>query len=108
LAVYHPARTVGLALQARDEEGLATLLERDLIGPLFAKPIDGMYSLGTVAIDRLEGTPGLFRANGHTVATGDLVRYFALRRDQGYLFQERLRVHPRLAGLIGDRLSTVR
>lgn len=108
LAVYNPARTVGLALQARDEEGLATLLERDLIGPLFAKPIDGMYSLGTVAIDRLEGTPGLFRANGHTVATGDLVRYFALRRDQGYLFQERLRVHPRLAGLIGDRLSTVR
>jgi hypothetical protein len=106
-AVYHPTRSAGSVPQARDAEGLKDLLLNGLDGPLFAKPIDGMYSLGALAIDRSPDGRG-FIVNGKATAVDDLVRYFEFRQAQGYLFQDRLKPHARIRTVIGDRLPTVR
>ncbi|PIW26053.1 MAG: hypothetical protein COW30_16900, partial [Rhodospirillales bacterium CG15_BIG_FIL_POST_REV_8_21_14_020_66_15] len=106
-AIYHPTRIAGPLPQARDAEGLKDLLVNGLTGPLFAKPIDGMYSIGALAIDRAADGQG-FVVNGHAVPADDLVRYLGFREDRGYLFQERLAPHPRIRALIGDRLPTMR
>jgi hypothetical protein len=106
-AIYHPTRVAGPLPQARDAEGLKDLLVNGLTGPLFAKPIDGMYSIGAVAIDRAPDGQG-FIANGHAVSADDLVRYLGFREGRGYLFQDRLNPHPRIRGVIGDRLPSLR
>ena len=106
LAVYHPTRTAGQVPAIRDRDGLAEFLENGLDGPVFAKPIDGMYSIGGMALDRLPG--GDIRANGCDVPVDDLVRYMGFRDDRGYLFQERLAPHDRIREMIGDRLPTMR
>lgn len=106
-AIYHPTRIAGPLPQARDAEGLRELLVNGLSGPLFAKPIDGMYSIGALAIDRGPAGQG-FLVNGHAVSADDLVRYLGFRENSGYLFQDRLVPHPRIASLIGDRLPTIR
>tara|TARA_R110002072_G_scaffold119283_1_gene251966 strand:- start:739 stop:1968 length:1230 start_codon:yes stop_codon:yes gene_type:complete len=106
-AIYHPTRIAGPLPQARDAESLIDLLVNGLDGPIFAKPIDGMYSIGALAIDRDAAGRG-FRVNGHAVAAENLVRYLGFRESQGYLFQDRLSPHPCISSLIGDRLPTMR
>ncbi len=105
--VYHPSRVAGPVPHARDKEGLKELLNNGLSGPIFAKPIDGMYSIGALSIDRLPEGQG-FLANGAVVSTDDLVNYLSFRRDRGYVFQDRLTPHTRLRGLIGDHLPCMR
>lgn len=106
-AIYHPTRTAGSLPQARDADGLKDLLRNGLSGPIFAKPIDGMYSLGTLAIERDADGDG-FIVNGMSATTDELAAYIGFRRDQGYLFQDRIVPHHRIQAMIGDRLPTMR
>ena len=106
-AIFHPSRTAGGLVQARDGEGLKDLLQNGLSGPIFAKPIDGMYSLGTLAIERSDDGHG-FVVNGAAARLDELVDYLSFRREQGYLFQDRVSPHPRVRAMIGDRLPTMR
>ncbi|MFZ5791334.1 MAG: sugar-transfer associated ATP-grasp domain-containing protein [Pseudomonadota bacterium] len=106
-AVYHQGpRRAPVALLAD-----AAALERHLSDsgsyPCFAKPIDGMFSVG--GLDLAGIAEGRVRLGiGAAVALAALVRYMTELGTAGYLLQDRLRPHPTLARAFGPTLGALR
>lgn len=107
LAVYHAARAVpGEAAVLRNREELGRFL-RSVETELFAKPLDGSHSIGSLAIEGMDReTDSLRTANVGRIRVPALLDY--VQAQGGYLFQERLRPHPQIERLFGPALSTVR
>jgi hypothetical protein len=108
LAVLHKFRAFPNARSLEDAATLVRSLRTDMPYPFFAKPVDGMYSLGAASVTAYEP-----QADELVLATGERERAqdFSDRvaaRPAGYIFQERLRPHPEWADVIGNRISTVR
>ena len=106
VALYHPDRTFANSSVLRTAEALMDFL-RSIDRPLFAKPVDGMYSIGCLAIEKAE-VPGTVRLAFGQTASADQVARYVQGRPGGYLFQEHLRPHPALARLSGPAASTIR
>jgi hypothetical protein len=107
IALYHPARSFSGATALRSPRALEDFL-RSVAEPLFAKPVDGVFSIGCLAIDRVEPEAGLVHmAFGQTVPLAEVAAYVA-GCPRGYLFQERLRPDAALARLSGSAASTIR
>jgi hypothetical protein len=92
----------------RDPAEIAGFLRDPANYPLFAKPIDGKYSISVVSADGFD-----VAANGVVLQGGDLVTVEELAttlasREAGYLLQRRMKAHPRLATLFGPPLWSVR
>jgi hypothetical protein len=107
VAIYHPTRRCAGAAALRSPKALEEFL-CSLTEPVFAKPADGIYSIGCLAIERVEPETGLVHlAFGEAVPLAQVLAYVA-GRPGGYLFQERLRPHAELARLSGPTASTIR
>lgn len=109
IATYDAHRSAPGAAILRASEDVARFLRSEEHYPLFGKPIDGMFSLGTVRLDdyeRRSDTLGL--ANHVRVAVDPFVAELARYRERGYLFQRAERPDPGIAAVCGNRLACVR
>ena len=108
LAVTHPERRAADAPTIAGTLEIARLLREPRNYPLFAKPIDGKYSLAVINAEGLdaEADDMLLRGQGRrpvTEVANEIAGHAA-----GYLIQRRLTPHPDLAHLFGPALWTVR
>ena len=108
LAVYHPGRRAAEGQSLASPGALRGFLA-GLEEPAFAKPVEGIYSLGCIAIEKVDprtGRVGL--AFGGEAALEDVLQRIEASRRDGYVIQERLRPHPELERLFGPALGTIR
>lgn len=108
LGFVHPTRSSFIARDLRDKEALLDFL-RELDGPVFGKPVDSRWSLGTASLDGYQPDDDCVTLLGGEEIGADVfadqVMGFA---NKGYLFQERLVPHPEIARLAGPAIGTVR
>jgi hypothetical protein len=108
LAIIHPTRWMPGATTLRDETATAEFLQDPTLYPLFAKPVDGKYSLSVVSADSYDpGADRVLLLDGTTMPPAELASRLA-GRAAGYVLQRRLAPDPRLARLFGPRLWSVR
>jgi len=75
--------------------------------PVFCKPTTGVYSIGTLLLDRLEGNEiRVNRGNNYPVAR--VVEFMTGLSPKGYLFQQPINPHPAFDRLDGKALPTLR
>lgn len=90
-----------------DIDGLVAFLDEPGNYPMFAKPIDGMYSIGAVALT--DGGHGTAHVRGAgEVSTHEIADYMLRVSDAGYLIQKTLNATPDLAEAFGGTLSSIR
>ena len=107
LAVTQPMRWLPNALALSGAEELAGWLRNPAICPLFAKPAAGKYSLDVPSIDRFDPDSGqLALLGGETISLVQAAEQ--MRSRNGYILQQRMSPHPRLAETFGPRLWSVR
>jgi hypothetical protein len=107
VAVFEKSGRTFFCPALRREDDLRAFLTDRSVYPLFAKPIDGMYSIGSLDLLAVDGEQ--VRMKGGEVATvGDIVRFVVAFGRAGYLFQRRVRSHPLLADAFGDTLASIR
>jgi len=75
--------------------------------PCFAKPVDGMYSIGAFDIAKID-EKDTHLGTGDLIATKEFLSYVKNYAETGYLFQERLAPHGKLAKSFGPTLGCVR
>ncbi len=107
LAVYEPTMIRGHPRSISSSRGLCAFLDQQDVYPLFAKPIDGMYSIGVLALT--DGGDGRAHAKGHGVVTSEeLASYMTEMSQEGYLLQRMILPHPTIAEQFGGALATAR
>lgn len=108
LAIVHPTRGLANCPNLRSASAIADLLRTESLYPFFAKPIDGMYSLGVLRAEGIEGASDeVVMHDGSRQAVMHLATELAAR-SSGYLLQRVLRPHPDLATSYGNRLWSAR
>ncbi|MGI9491838.1 MAG: sugar-transfer associated ATP-grasp domain-containing protein [Geminicoccaceae bacterium] len=108
-ALYHPFRRCGDLPVVASASVLADHLRERMAYPVFAKPVTGIRSVGVAGLQRFDAaTDALILQNGQAIAVDDFVREIEAYRGDGYLFQEMLLPHQEIAGLCGQRLTTLR
>ncbi len=107
VAVYQSAHRSAPAPVLRDGEALRAFLGEASNFPLFAKPIDGMYSVGAMAL--LGSADGRMTLKGdEALPVEDLAQYIEAISDEGYLFQRVMQPHPDLLQAFADAIATIR
>ncbi len=107
VAVYNPSGWREHPKLITRTEALETLLELPDTYPVFAKPIDGMYSVGALSIT--DGGDGWAHVKGvGQVPIGEIAGYMNRMSSEGYLLQRTLNPHPDLHPAMGGTLGTVR
>lgn len=103
-----PAAWPGMTLHSREE--LLSLLRQASEYPLFAKPVQGIYSVGALSLWAYEaGDDSVVLRSGERIAAAQCADYICQGPKHGYLVQRLLRAHPRLARSFGaTALPTVR
>ncbi len=90
------------------EEDIAAFLRDHAHYPLFAKPIDGKYSLSVINADGYDAAADrVLLLGGEPISPAVLTKEL-VGRAAGYVLQRRLTPHPGLARLFGPRLWSVR
>jgi hypothetical protein len=109
LALYHENRKgVPAAEHLRSREALRHFFER-LDVPVFAKPVDGVHSVGSISIDKVDAERGMVvLGTGAEVALERVLDRMEQSKSSGYLIQERVTPHPDLVRLSGPTLSCAR
>ena len=108
LAITHPARRVSRVQVLAGQDAIAAFLRSPTHYPIFAKPIDGKYSLAVVNADRYDAATDQVLLRGDApVSAADLAESLA-EREAGFLLQRRLEPAPEIAELFGSRLWSVR
>ena len=108
IAITKPARNACAAYTLGGADAIAAFLRKPAHYPLFAKPIDGRYSLAVVNADRYDAaTDQVLLMGAEPVSAADLAKRLAAR-EAGYLLQRRLEPDPDVAELFGSRLWSVR
>jgi hypothetical protein len=109
LATYHRTRVFPDATVLRTAADVARFLREGASYPLFGKPVDGMYSVGSVRLDGYDaGVDGVRVHTGAAVPVDDVVRELTRYSSRGYLFQELKHPDPRMRVICGDRLACLR
>lgn len=88
-------------------ERLRRFLEQKARYPLFAKPIQGMYSIGAVCLEGCRDGQLLRRA-GSSVSFDAFADYVERIDERGYLFQDLLEPHPAWRERFGPTLPSAR
>ena len=108
VAFVHPARRSFMARDLRDRDAVLGFL-RGLDRPVFGKPVDSRWSLGTASLENYRAADdSLVAPDGRATPAGTLVDQVMGFADEGYLFQERLVPHPELARACGPAIGAVR
>jgi len=91
-----------------DEADLVSFLRNEARYPLFGKPIDGLQSLGAVALEKLSGDKqSIAISTGGRISVETLANQIAKEFEE-FIFQPRLSPHPDIAPLSAGHLATVR
>ncbi len=91
----------------KDFDKLIAFLDQPENYPMFAKPIDGMYSIGALALT--DGGRGSAHVRGAgEVSTCEIAGYMLRVSEAGYLLQKTLNAAPDLASAFGGTLSSIR
>lgn len=110
VAVFRPARAAwpGTALHSREQ--LGTLLRQPASYPLFAKPVEGIYSIGALSLSAYDASDdSVLLGSGDRIGMTQCIEYMAQGSRGGYLLQRRLQAHPRLVEHFGaSALPTLR
>jgi hypothetical protein len=107
LAVAHPTRSLPGVPGLDSANGVANMLRDHTTYPFFAKPIDGIYSLGVISAERL-GTKDLVRLTGSEDRLLTELAAEIAGVESGMLIQRRLAPDSKIAERFGDRLWSVR
>ncbi len=91
----------------RHEDELRAVLMSPRSYPLFAKPIDGIYSIGALELLGVEGETVRLKG-GARASVDDVIQFIVAFGRHGYLFQKRLAPHPLLAERFGQTLGSIR
>lgn len=86
VAVYAPKKRSGFPLTLSSRADLAEFFRKNDVWPLFAKPIDGMYSIGTIQVEAADKNVARLKG-GEDVSIDHLVDYINKLSETGYLFQ---------------------
>lgn len=108
-AVLSPARFFGRIPTLRNGEDAKAFLRNDARYPLFAKPVEGRESVGSVRIDSI-GADGreLHLGNGKVVPLDAFVAEIVADYPEGYIFQTAVHQHPDLTAITGPVIGTMR
>jgi hypothetical protein len=108
-AMRHADRTFPGAVALRNKADVERFLRKEGRYPLFGKPTNKMCSLGVANIERFDrSTDSIVTKHGRSVPVAEFADEVEKYADGGYLFQTRMKPHPRIAEVVGDQLSTVR
>ncbi len=107
LAVFDPegARVHRHGLSSR--HGLIAFLNMPDAYPIFAKPIDGMYSVGALALTDVRNGTVHVRGEGY-MPTSEVADYMIKVSRSGYLLQRMLIPSPRTVECFGGSLASIR
>jgi hypothetical protein len=107
-AVYREEpRTVGDIPLLSNPESLKSFIRDQIQFPFFAKPINGRFGNGAMAVSAYdENSDQIILKNGSILDYEDFVDILSLK--SGYIFQEYVFPHAVLKKTCGDCLSTVR
>jgi len=108
LAVAGPGRLTPSGPVLPDADSVARFLRNPRHYPLFAKPINGKYSIAVISADAYDPeTDSVLQQGGLRTSVAVLAETLA-GRPAGYMVQRRMAPDPRLSGLFGPRLWSVR
>jgi len=105
--LFDPRGRFGSFETCDDAQALRAFLAEPSNFPLFAKPSDGIYSIGAMSIESSEGGM-LTLKGGETVAIDVFITYVTGLTREGYLFQKVVEPDPKLVQVLGGGLSAVR
>lgn len=107
---FHAAQILPGNGRTTTPEQLESFLLHDLVYPAFGKPLWGIQSLGSVSLESRDAAAGTVTLQGgRTVKAADLAREIhAAYMFEGYVFQPRLKPHPDVRAVCGDRVASVR
>jgi len=108
LAVTGPSRPLPSGQAFADADSVARFLRDPAHYPLFAKPVDGKYSIAVVSADGYDPETDTVLLQGGLRTPPDHLAATLAGRPAGYVLQRRLAPDPQLAGLFGPRLWSVR
>ena len=108
VAILHPQRKLHGVPSFNSPQTLAAFLREQGPFPFFAKPIRGMWSVGTVAAESLNQDDELLLPGGQAVPLDDFCAKLGTVDMGGYLLQELVKPHDALAETCGQGLSTLR
>ena len=106
LSVVSPAARAGYKTAELTAEGIKWAL-RETGFPVFAKPVAGVYSLGTMVIEGIEGDEASVRSHGR-VSCESLADYMRQISPAGYLLQAVLSPHPEISEFGGGAVPSLR
>ncbi len=116
--VYHAHRSFASIPAPHNPDQLKRFLREEIDYPFFMKPVWGEESQGAASVESVDRTNDLLiMPDGARVSIDDFVaRIDSERRsycagitaDFGYMFQERLKPHPKLEEICGACLSSAR
>lgn len=107
LVIYDPSGQRSHPRQITRPDALHAFMDDPANYPMFAKPVDGMYSVGVMAMT--DGGDGWAHVKGvGQVRIDEIVDYMSRMSAQGYLLQKTLIPHEQLADAFGAALGTVR
>lgn len=108
-AVFEPHLRLPGMRMLHDAAAIESFLREAGDRQLFGKPVGANQSLGSIAISGVDAAAGTLRAgNGAVLDIKDFAQLVATEFHGGYVFQERLRPHPAVVAVCGDRIATVR
>ena len=106
LGVLSKSLRSGFEIQMHTKQDLKSfLIEQQL--PIFCKPIDGMFGIGTFIVDALDGEK-IFLRGRPSETLDDFYSYITKFSRTGYLFQRVIRQTISLTQLIGAGVATIR
>lgn len=107
---YHPVRRLGHVPVLADAPSLGSFLRESIPYPFVAKPVLGMWGKNVYAVTALDRERDeLTLSNGQRLTVEEFVSALEPGFGRGgYLFQERLKPHPEIAALCGERICSVR
>ena len=108
LAITQASRRMPSGRTLPDTAAIAAFLRDPSNYPLFAKPIDGKYSLSVLSADAFDEEANGVVLQGGEVVTPEDVASSLSKREAGYVLQRRMRSDPDLVQLFGPRLWSVR
>ena len=108
LAIQHRSRAWPDLPRLATPADIARFVRTTTAFPFFVKPIDGMYSLGSMLVEGCDEAAAALRLRfGGTLAIDRFAEQL-VAHEAGHVLQARLVPHPAIAGLVGDRLPSVR
>jgi hypothetical protein len=107
VAVYAPKGRSGFPRTLRTGDDIVGFLRQNAEWPLFAKPIDGIFSVGAIQMTGCEGDEVLMRGREPT-SVAAVTDYMKDLSKEGYLFQKTLFASEELAGILGEAVPSLR